>query len=68
MPTIKMLKDFRVSPNGYDVESWTKDDVKDASDDLAADLTHPSTLAAVLVTGSDEPAVEPTKAAGKAKG
>ena len=68
MPTIKMLRDCRVSPHGWDVESWAKDDVKEVSDDLAADLTHPSTLAAVLVTGSDEPAAEPAKAASKAKG
>lgn len=52
MPTIKMIRDFKVSPNGYDVEAWAKDDVKEASDELAADLTHPSTLAAVLVTGN----------------
>jgi hypothetical protein len=54
MPTIKMLRDFRVSPNGYDVEAWAKDEVKDVSDELAADLAHPTTLAAVILTGNDK--------------
>lgn len=50
--TIKMLKDFPVSPNGYDVEKWLKGEVKrNVPDALADDLTHDQTLAAIEVTG-----------------
>lgn len=50
--TIKMLKDFPVSPNGYDVEKWLRGEVKkNVPDALADELTHPQTLAAIEVTG-----------------
>lgn len=50
--TIKMLKDFPVSPNGYEVEKWFKGDVKkNVPDALADELTHGQTLAAIEVTG-----------------
>jgi hypothetical protein len=50
--TIKMLKDFSVSPNGYDVEKWLKGEVKkNVPDALSDELTHPQTLAAIEVTG-----------------
>jgi FKBP-type peptidyl-prolyl cis-trans isomerase len=50
--TIKMLKDFAVSPNGYDVEKWLKGEVKrNVPDALADDLIHEQTLAAIEVTG-----------------
>ncbi|WP_159728376.1 hypothetical protein [Methylosinus sp. Ce-a6] len=50
--TIKMLKNFSVSPNGYDVEKWLKGEVKrNVPDALADDLTDEQTLAAIEVTG-----------------
>ncbi|MDJ0449239.1 hypothetical protein [Methylocystis sp. JR02] len=60
--TIKMLKDTRVSPNGHDVEMWRKGEVKEnVRDDVADDLTHEQTLAAIEVTGDRKADAESEK-------
>ncbi len=48
---IKMLKDFKVAPDGYTVETWHEGEIKEAPLALAADLCHSSTVAAVEWTG-----------------
>jgi hypothetical protein len=58
--TIKMLRDFKVAPNGHTVETWLNGEVyPDVADDLAGDLI--GARHAVEVTGdekADEAAAE----------
>lgn len=54
MKTIKMLRRMKVSLNGFTVETWNAGQVyENVPDDIAADLTHTQTLAAILVTGNE---------------
>jgi hypothetical protein len=49
---IKMLKDFCVAPDGFTVEKWKNGELKqNVPDELADELLHSSTIAAVEVTG-----------------
>lgn len=49
MAKVKMIRTMKVAVNGFDIETWAKDEVHEASDSLAFDLEEG--LAAVPVTG-----------------
>lgn len=51
--TIKMLRDFRISQDGFTVENWKEGEIhENVPDALVNDLLHPTAFAAVVVTGN----------------